>query len=111
MFEMSVEVKDGPGEKNLGKLLAKFEDGAELEVVFDAPHAAAIEFGTDPHFPPVEPLIGWAHRKLGLSIKEAKKAGNAIAWKIFHEGTDPQPFFRPAIDQTKVEINKLLKKG
>ncbi len=111
MFEMSVEVQEGPGEKNLGEILANFKEEGALEVVFDAPHSAAIEFGSDPHFPPVEPLIGWARRKLGLSEKEAKKAGHAIAWKIFHHGTDPQPFFRPAIDQTRVEINQLLKKG
>lgn len=109
MFEMSVDVEEGEGAKNLGKLTAKFTD--ELEVVFDAPHAAAVEFGTEPHFPPVGPLIGWAQRKLGLPLPKAKKAGNAIAWKIFHHGTDPQPFFRPAVDQTRVEIAKLLKKG
>lgn len=109
MFEMAIKVEEGDGAKNLGKMMSKFE--GELEVVFDAPHSAAIEYGTAPHFPPVAPLIGWAHRKLGLSMEEAKRAGNAIAWKIYHKGTEPQPFFRPAIDQTQVEVASLLKRG
>lgn len=110
MIEISVSVEEGPGAKNLGKLLGKFEEDEGVEVVFDAPHSAAIEFGSEPHHPPVEPLIGWAQRKLGLSHKEAKRAGWAIAKKIFKEGTDPKPFLRPAMDLTKVEIRALIKK-
>lgn len=33
------------------------------EVTVDAPHAAAIEHGTRPHWPPLAPLVRWVIRK------------------------------------------------
>jgi len=35
-----------------------------FQVVFDAPHAAFIEFGTQPHRPPFEPLFEWVLRNI-----------------------------------------------
>jgi len=68
------------------------------KIIIDAPYADFIEYGTRPH--PVSPkhLVDWAHRKLNLSKEEAEKAAIAIANKIRKEGTEPQPFVRPAID-------------
>ncbi len=54
-------------------------DGAA--VVWDAPHAAAVEFGSRPHMPPLEPLIRWVKLRgmQGLSksggVSKAKKIG------------------------------------
>lgn len=70
----------------------------EKEVGYSAPYASVIEYGSHPHMPPVEPLIKWAKRKIGLSEKEAEQAGWRIAKKIAKEGTLPKPFFRPAIE-------------
>lgn len=39
-------------------------DGAQVAVT--APHAAAIDQGARPHFPPIDPLVEWVKRK-GLS--------------------------------------------
>lgn len=72
----------------------------EKEVGYSAPQALWNEFGTDPHMPPVEPLMAWAHRKLGLGDKEARKAAWGIAKTIEKEGTDPRPFFRDALNAT-----------
>lgn len=108
MPETIIRLENG-GELNLGKIGAKLE--GEWVVGFSAPHASPVEFGTMPHFPPVEPLIGWAQRKLGLRPDEAKRVGHAIAWKIFRHGTDPQPYFRPAIDETVPQVGSLLNKG
>lgn len=107
MFSMEVEVKSG--DANLGEIFAQLE--GEAEAVFEAPHAAAVEFGTEPHYPPVGPLIVWARNKLGLSPKKAKRAGYAIQQKIFKEGTLPQPYFRPAIAQFQSELDVLIKEG
>lgn len=52
-------------------------------------YGAFVDLGTDPHFPPVEPLERWARRK---GMREG--AGFAIARKIAREGTPPQPFMR-----------------
>lgn len=108
MFEMGVEIKSG--DVNLGELIGKFE--GEWQVEFLAPHAVPVEFGTDPHYPGrdgVKNLEKWAHSKLGLTTKEAKKAAQAIAWKIFHKGTEPQPFLRPAVDEANFRIKQLIK--
>ncbi len=70
----------------------------EKEIVYSAPYAAFVEFGTEPHMPPVEPLEQWAKRKLGQ-----EGIGWAIAKKIAKEGTEPKPFLRPAIDAAKAK--------
>jgi len=89
--------------------------GSRLEY---APH---VEFGTSQHFPPIEPIKAWVHRKIRGAMlaspeKEERAAGRkmneddvarAIAWKIFHYGTPAQPHFRPALDQS----DRLLKEA
>lgn len=71
----------------------------EKEVGYSAPYAAHVEFGTIPHMPPVEPLKDWAEKRLGFDSKKAQSVAWAIAKKIEKEGTDPKPFFRPAINK------------
>ena len=46
--------------------------------------------------PPVANLQKWARRKLGLSEKEAKQAGWAIAKAIARDGTVGKPYLAPA---------------
>lgn len=92
----------------------KVADGADIKV--DAPHAPFVEYGTRPHWPPLEPLILWATRKLGLSEKDAESAARAIQVKISKKGTPPKKFMAKAMRQitSKVlpveierEVNKL----
>lgn len=70
--------------------------GSKLEY---APH---IEFGTKPHFPPLEPIEEWV--RLKLQKKEFESIAEAIAWHIYHYGTPPKPFLRPAIDKVLAEL-------
>lgn len=51
-------------------------------------YAVAVELGTQPHMPPLEPLVDWAKAKLGLKGKAATAAAESIRWKIFHVGTE-----------------------
>lgn len=60
---------------------------------YNAPYALAVEFGSEPHTPPLEPLERWGQRVLG-----SKEAGRAVWAKIREEGTQPQPFVRPGIE-------------
>ncbi len=88
-------------EKDLEKLLKSYT------VTVEAPYASYIEYGTDPH--PVskegiKKLTNWAHNKLSISYDEAESVAYAIANKIRTQGTDPQPFFRPAIDAVEAKI-------
>jgi len=78
----------------------------EKTIIFSAPYAEDVEFGSDPRYVPPGQLHLWAKRKLGLSDKEAKRAAYFISKKIEREGTDPKPFVRPALREfaTKVKV-------
>ncbi|MEN8134325.1 MAG: HK97 gp10 family phage protein [Thermodesulfobacteriota bacterium] len=56
-------------------------------------HAAPVEYGTRPHFPPARPIILWAARKLGLSGRELRSAVRGIQWKIYQHGTEGAHMF------------------
>lgn len=91
--------------KGLEEDLKKMFPSYTVEV--SAPYASYVEYGTDPH--PVskegiEELKEWARLKLSLSEEEAESAAYAIANKIRTSGTDPQPFFRPAIQEVEAMI-------
>lgn len=73
-------------------------------VKYYAPYSVYVDYGTEPHMPPVEPLINWAKNKLGLSDKEAKRVAWAIATEISKYGTKPRPFFRNAVDSVAADI-------
>jgi len=67
--------------------------GAEL--VNDAPHAAIVEEGTRPHWPPREPIRAWLVRnatKLGIDPSDEKELNRItflVCRKIATEGTEP----------------------
>ena len=78
-------------------------------IIFDAPYAAYVEYGTRPHFPPLDPIAGWVRRNIKVSLKtdpsRKRKAtmieSRAIAKRIVNHigkyGTIPRPFLRRAI--------------
>lgn len=71
-----------------GKLTYTLNDGVE--------YGSYVEYGTGPHWAPVDVFAGWSKRVLG---NEALKY--AIQAKIAREGTEATPFFRPALDEVK----------
>lgn len=79
------------------------------KIIYDAPHAAYLEFGTRPHMPPVAPLIAWAKRVLRVSDAEAKSIGWAIAKKIAEKGTEPQPYLRPGVDYAVPKAEEIFR--
>lgn len=83
-----------------------FGGGFGVEGLVGTPlaYAPAVEFGTKPHRPPVQPLIDWARQKLALSGAEARSAGHAIAWKIARKGTKGAHMFRDAINENRDQI-------
>jgi hypothetical protein len=89
-----------------GSFQTKFTD--RTVVVFsDLPYAAAMEFGTRPFFPPVDPIAEWVMRK-GISndASEAKGIAFAIAKKFSKQGIKPRFFTKKAI----AKFTPLLKK-
>lgn len=81
------------------------------EVVYDAPYAVFVEFGTSPHMPPLQPIEDWVRRKrgdLGVKDGEIKKVARAIQMKISKYGTNPKPFLRPAYDDAQVRVDDII---
>jgi hypothetical protein len=61
----------------------------EAYVGFDATYAQYVEQGRPPgSFPPVEAIRAWC-----VTVGIPPTAAEAIAWKIYHKGITPQPFW------------------
>lgn len=75
-------------------------DKGVYDVVFEAPYAKYVEFGTRPHTPPYYAIRRWVVNKYKLSSKEADKLAIKVWYAIRRFGTKPKPFFRKAIDDT-----------
>lgn len=83
-----------------------------------AEHGIWVELGTDPHFPPVDPIFEWVKRQ-GLDLAGATGGNKAkrqralaflIARSISEFGTEAQPFLVPAwADEVKTFENTLIK--
>jgi len=92
-------------------------DDLEVRVVAAAIHAPYIEFGTGPgaeephpkYMPPYQVIESWCKRKLGISGKELPKVAKAIQWSIYHHGTQPKPFMRPARNWAEHELETRMK--
>jgi len=80
--------------------------GTGYRITWSAPQAEWIEYGTDPHRPPFQPLYMWARRKLGLPDKEARKRAYAMVNKIERVGTESKPFIIPAIYKVLDELKR-----
>ena len=69
-------------------------------------YAYFVEYGRRAgRMPPPDELAQWAYKKFQLhDRKEARAAGWAMAIRIAKEGTQPHPFFAPAIDKNRSKI-------
>lgn len=79
-------------------------------ILWDAPYAEYVEYGTSPHWLPPEvienDIARWAHRKLKVPSEKSVEVARKIAYKIAHEGIEPKPFVRPAIDSAVLFFGK-----
>ena len=104
IFNLSQENLVKRGKVDTGELLrsGKFELGKEGKVIYDAPHAEFVEFGTRPHHVPIEPLKRWVRRRLRIANdEEAMNIAFAISNKIARYGLPPSRFLRDAIEEIK----------
>jgi len=81
-----------------GKRTYTLSDGVEYGVY--------VEYGTKPHFVPIEPLKAWAGRVLG-----DPNIAYAVRRKIGEKGTNAQPFFRPAYEEVRLKWVKIIQQG
>lgn len=70
--------------------------------------AVAVELGTRPHMPPIEPLIGWVQEKLGVSAQDARSVAFAVAMKIKKHGTKAQSPFRKTLDRQGAALSRIF---
>lgn len=85
--------------------------GSQIVGVVGTPleYGVVVEYGRSAgKFPPVNALIPWVKRKLGVSASQAESVATAVAWKIFHKGTDPQKMFSKTFDKDRQWIDKML---
>jgi hypothetical protein len=73
-----------------------------------AKYAEPVEYGTKPHFPPIEPIQFWVEKKLGIEGKEAKGVAFLIARKISVEGTEGAHMFEKTYNEYKPDVEKIL---
>jgi HK97 gp10 family phage protein len=73
-------------------------------------YASFVEYGRRAgKMPPVYMLKQWVRKKFGVDAKEAKAIGFLIARKIAKKGTKPHPFFAPAVEKNKGEVEAAIK--
>jgi len=97
-FGQNVSMERVPEDKgNLRMSLAQFVPEVRGEAVVwgvgGQPHAAPMEFGTDPYWPPIQPLKEWAARVGGDD-----DMAYAVQYKIAQEGITAQPYLQPGAD-------------
>ena len=79
---------------SMAQFVPEVRDGDVIWGIGDQPHAAPIEFGTDPYWPPIDPLKEWANRVGG-----DESLAYAVQYKIAQEGISEQPYLRPGADE------------
>lgn len=96
-FAMEVVPEDrGTLRMSMAQFTPEVRNGDVIWGVGDQPHAAPMEFGTDPYWPPIQPLKEWANRVGG-----GEGLAYAVQYKIAQEGIDEQPYLRPGADIQK----------
>ena len=73
-------------------LQPKQEGAIEYLLADGVEYGEYMEYGTSPHFPPVDKLKVWSRRVLG-----DESLAYAVAKSIAVKGTTAHPFFRPAL--------------
>lgn len=68
-------------------------------------YALYVEYGRRAgKFPPVDELVQWARKKFRLDEKAARSVGFLTARKIARQGSEPHPFFMPAVKKNYQKI-------
>lgn len=74
-------------------------------------YAEAVEVGTRPHFPPIEPLINWVRFKLDVPWEQAPGVAYLVARKISRVGTKGQRMFKRGFESTRSEVVRIFNRA
>ncbi len=75
--------------------------GGNFAVGTNVEYAPGVQFGTDSHFVPIEPLEKWARRKFSLQPPTSFAVARGVQSSIKERGTEPNPFISRAIQNIK----------
>ena len=78
---------------SMAQFVPEVRNGEIVWGVGAQPHALPMEFGTEPYWAPIQPLLDWANRVGG-----DEGLAYAVQWKIAQEGIDAQPYLRPGAE-------------
>lgn len=91
-----------------GRVQKAADGGSGYDVGFmsDKAYAGAVEYGRRAgRMPPPDELGQWAYQKLRIRDRKlARAAGWGLAKHIAKHGTQPHPFFKPAVDKNQPRI-------
>ena len=97
MNKLKVEAPVDTGRLRNSITILERKEG-KIVVGVNAKYGAALQGGTDPYWPPIEPLKRWARMKLG-----AESLAYAVQQKIAKEGITANPYVSRAIDRLHQE--------
>jgi hypothetical protein len=73
------------------------------------PYALPVEFGSRPHFPPVQALIPWVQKFISLKNGEtAEGVAFLIARAIARRGTPPREMFKSGFEGSQAAIVRIF---
>lgn len=91
-----------------GRVQKAADGGSGYDVGFmsDKAYAGAVEYGRRAgRMPPPDEMGQWAYQKLRIRDRKlARAAGWGLAKHIAKHGTQPHPFFKPAVDKNQPRI-------
>ncbi len=71
-------------------------------------YALPIEFGTRPHWPPLEPIRFWVERKLRVAPAQVKSVAFLVARKIARRGTQARQIFALGLEDAKPQMIEIF---
>ena len=71
-------------------------------------YALPIEFGSRPHWPPLEPIQLWVQRKLRVAPARVKSVAFLVARKIARRGTQARQIFALGLEDAKPQMIEIF---
>lgn len=97
--------------KGVEPIVTKIKGGFEGRVTVTGRgmgYAEFVEFGTRPHWPPVEPIRLWVLRKLGVPAEEVPGVAFLVSRKIARVGTPAQRMFEQGWIEAEPKVMSLF---
>lgn len=97
-----------------GRVQDDKNSGSEVEIGFfsqtgERGYAAAVEYGSRPHWPPRQDIESWVHKKMRVAKDYVRSVAFLVSRHIATKGTKPHAFFAPAVEHNKQDITNAVR--